>query len=45
MQMFAIDDLAVGDYVEVYLYQSSGGDLTLDGNERVFFSGFRIIGA
>ena len=43
MQMFGIDDLAVGDYVEVYLYQSSGGDLTLDGNERVFFSGFRII--
>ena len=45
MQVFAVDDLAVGDYVEVYLYQSSGGSLTLVGNERVFFSGFRIIGA
>ena len=45
MQVFAVDDLSVGDYVEVYLYQSSGGSLTLDGNERVFFSGFRIIGA
>ena len=43
MQMFAIDDLAVGDYVEVYLYQSSGGNLTLDGNERVFFSGYKLI--
>ena len=43
MQVFAIDDLAVGDYVEVYLYQSSGGDLTLDGNERVFFSGYKLI--
>jgi hypothetical protein len=43
MQVFAVDDLAVGDYVEVYLYQSSGGNLTLDGNERVFFSGFRLI--
>ena len=43
IQVFAVDDLSVGDYVEVYLYQSSGGSITLDGNERVFFSGFRII--
>jgi len=43
VQVFGVDDLSVGDYVEVYLYQSSGGDLTLDGNERVFFSGFRVI--
>ena len=44
MQVFAVDDLAVGNYVEVYLYQSSGGNLTLDGNERVFFSGYKLIG-
>jgi len=43
MQVFGHDTLAEGDYVEVYVYQSTGSSISFDGNERVFFSGFRLI--
>ncbi len=43
IQTFAVDTLSAGDYVEVFFYQNSGSSISLDGNERVFFSGFRLI--
>ena len=43
IQTFAVDTLSAGDYVEVFFYQNSGNSISLDGNERVFFSGFRLI--
>ena len=34
-------ELAVGDYVELFYYQNTGSDVTLEGNYRSF-SGFKI---
>ena len=42
IQTFAVDTLSAGDYVEVFFYQDSGSSISLDGNERVFFSEFRL---
>ena len=36
-------DLSAGTTISMHMYQDSGGNVTLDGNRRAFFGGFRLI--
>ena len=39
-------DLSVGDYIELFYYQDSGGDITVSGNasvHRTFLGGYKLI--
>ena len=41
-----VDDLSVGDYLEVYYYQASGGSIDVSGNASVLrtrFGAYKII--
>ena len=43
MQLEATFDLAVSDYIEVYVHQESGGDLDIDGvTTASWFTGYKI---
>ena len=39
----AMADLSAGTTISMHMYQDSGGNVTLDGNRRAFFGGFRLI--
>ena len=43
MQLEATVDLAVNDYMEVWVHQESGGDLDVDGSTQAsWFTGYKI---
>jgi hypothetical protein len=43
MQLEATLDLAVNDYIEVYIHQESGGSLDVDGATNAsWFTGYKI---
>ena len=39
----AIADVSAGSSVSMHMYQDSGSAVTIDGNRRAFFGGFRLI--
>jgi hypothetical protein len=46
-RVFAVTlDLSVGDYIELFYYQDSGGDITVSGNatsHRTYFGAYKLI--